>query len=138
MFTAENGELLHADHLAQRFERLVAAAGVPTIRFHDLRHTHATLLLNAGVPPHVVAQRLGHALPALTLSIYSHVLPRQQAAAAAAFAKLVDDGPTCDDCGGPLDNDGPLCGRCRGNERVQVPPTVCWAGQPECRTAEVG
>jgi integrase len=112
VFTAENGEPLHADHLAQRFERLVAAAGVPTIRFHDLRHTHATLLLKAGVPPHVVSQRLGHASPALTLSIYSHVLPRQQAAAAAAFAKLVDDGPTCDDCGRPLDDDGPLCRRC--------------------------
>jgi integrase len=38
-------------------------------------HAHTTLLLKAGVPPHVVAQRLGHASPALTLSIYSHVLP---------------------------------------------------------------
>jgi integrase len=116
VFTAENGEPLHADHLSQRFERLVATAGVPTIRFHDLRHTHATLLLKAGVPPHVVAQRLGHASPALTLSIYSHVLPRQQAAAAAAFSKLVDDIPTCDDCGEALDNDGPLCDRCGGTE----------------------
>jgi hypothetical protein len=81
-----------------------------------LRHTHATLLLKAGVPPHVVSQRLGHASPALTLSIYSHVLPRQQAAAAAAFAKLVDDGPTCEDCGEPLDDGGPLCERCGGAE----------------------
>ena len=113
MFTAENGEPLHADHLAQRFERLVAAAGVPVIRFHDLRNTHATLLLKAGVPPHVVAQRLGHSSPALTLSIYSHVLPRQQAAAAAAFAKLVDEGPRCTECGEPSEVDGALCGRCR-------------------------
>ena len=112
MFTAENGELLHADHLAQRFERLVAAAGVPTIRFHDLRHTHATLLLKAGVPPHVVSQRLGHASPALTLSIYSHVLPRQQAAAAAAFARLVAARP-CSECGEPLgDVDGHVCESC--------------------------
>lgn len=92
VFTAENGEPVHADHLAQRFERLVTAAKVPSIRFHDLRHTHATLLLKAGVPAHVVAQRLGHASPALTLSVYSHVLPRQQSAAAAAFARLVDSG----------------------------------------------
>lgn len=112
VFTAENGEPLHADHLAQRFERLVAAAGVPTIRFHDLRHTHATLLLKAGVPPHVVAQRLGHASPALTLSVYSHVLPRQQAAAAAAFAKLVDEGTTCEECGEPLEGERLRCNRC--------------------------
>ena len=90
VFTQENGEPVHADHVANRFERLVAAAGAPSIRFHDLRHTHATLLLKAGVPPHVVAQRLGHASPALTLTIYSHVLPRQQAAAAKAFATMID------------------------------------------------
>jgi integrase len=94
VFTAENGEALHADHVAQRFDRLVGGAGVPIIRFHDLRHTHATLLLKAGVPVHVVAQRLGHASPALTLSIYSHVLPRQQSEAAAAFAALVDGAVT--------------------------------------------
>lgn len=75
----------------QRFARLVAAAGVPYVRFHDLRQTHATLLLKAGVPVHVVAQRLGHATPAITLSIYSHVLPRQQSEAAAAFARPVDE-----------------------------------------------
>jgi integrase len=113
VFTAEDGVPLHADHLAQRFERLVAWAGVPAIRFHDLRHTHATLLLKAGVPVHVVAQRLGHASPALTLSIYSHVLPRQQAAAAAAFAKLVAEGIACENCGKQLHDGGPLCGRCR-------------------------
>ena len=49
VFTAENGEPLHADHLAQRFERLVAAAGLPAIRYHDLWHTHATLLQPGGV-----------------------------------------------------------------------------------------
>jgi integrase len=85
---------------------------VPTIRFHDLRHTHATLLLKAGVPPHVVAQRLGHASPALTLSVYSHVLPRQQAAAAAAFAKLVDEGTTCEECGEPREGAERRCERC--------------------------
>jgi integrase len=94
VFTAENGEPLHADHVAQRFDRLVGGAAVPTIRFHDLRHTHATLLLKAGVAVHVVAQRLGHASPALTLSIYSHVLPRQQSEAAAAFAALVESALT--------------------------------------------
>jgi integrase len=89
VFTNEDGSAVHADHVANRFERLVAGAKVPSIRFHDVRHTHATLLLRAKVPVHVVAQRLGHASPALTLSIYSHVLPRQQSEAAADFAKLV-------------------------------------------------
>jgi hypothetical protein len=73
------------------------------------------MLLNAGVPVHVVAQRLGHSSPALTLSIYSHVLPRQQAAAAAAFARIVEARP-CRECGEPLDDadDGvELCQSCR-------------------------
>lgn len=111
VFTAENGEPVHADHVANRFLRLVAGASVPAIRFHDLRHTHATLLLKAGVPPHVVAQRLGHASPALTLSIYSHVLPRQQSEAAAAFAKLVDK-PACEQCGESLAGPRGTCALC--------------------------
>lgn len=58
------------------------------IRLHDLRHTHATLLLLAGVPLHVVSERLGHASPAFTARIYAHVLPKQDRAAAEAFAAL--------------------------------------------------
>jgi integrase len=115
VFTAENGEPVHADHVANRYDRLVAAAPVPVLHFHGLRHTHATLLRKAGVPVHVVAQRLGHSSPALTLSIYSHVLPRQQAAAAAAFAKLVAARP-CRECGEPLgdvDVDGDVCESCQ-------------------------
>jgi integrase len=112
VFTAESGEPVHADHVANRYDRLVAAAPVPALHFHGLRHTHATLLLKAGVPVHVVAQRLGHSSPALTLSIYSHVLPRQQAAAAAAFARLVAARP-CSECGEPLgDVDGDVCESC--------------------------
>lgn len=85
---------------------------MPAIRFHDLRHTHATLLLKAGVPVHVVAQRLGHSSPELTLSIYSHVLPRQQSEAAAAFARLVEQ-RTCPECGKSLDGGETQCQRCR-------------------------
>jgi integrase len=112
VFTAEDGEPIHADHMANRYDRLVAAAPVPILHFHGLRHTHATLLLKAGVPVHVVAQRLGHSSPALTLSIYSHVLPRQQAAAAAAFARLVK-ASACRECGEPMEDvDKELCGNC--------------------------
>ena len=116
VFTDESGQPLHADHVANRFDRLVRKASVPTVRFHDLRHTHATLLLKAGVPVHVVAQRLGHSSPALTLSIYSHVLPRQQSAAAVAFARLVDR-PACRECGGLVDDGaGAMCAECQSDD----------------------
>ena len=63
---------------------------LPHIRFHDLRHVHATLLLKAGVPVHVVAARLGHADPSVTLRVYAHVIPEQAAEVADRFADLVD------------------------------------------------
>src|SRR6185436_14365676 len=56
-------------------KKLVARSGLPRIRLHDLRHTHATLLLKAGVPIEVVSERLGHATPAFTMATYQHVLP---------------------------------------------------------------
>jgi hypothetical protein len=56
---------------------------------HDLRHTHATLLLKAGVPVKVVSERLGHASVTVTLEIYQHVMPGMQAEAAAMFAAIV-------------------------------------------------
>jgi integrase len=64
-------------------------SGQPVIRFHDLRHTHATLLLKAGVPLKVVSERLGHATPAFTMAVYQHVLPGMQAEAASVFASLI-------------------------------------------------
>jgi hypothetical protein len=73
----------------------------------------ATLLLKAGVPVHVVAQRLGQSPLAVTLSIYSHVVPRQQVAAAAAFARLVETNAS-GECGMSLRDVGDeLCTRCR-------------------------
>ena len=51
--------------------------GVPPIRFHDLRHVHATLLLQDGEPVHVVAERLGHADPSMTLRVHAHVIRSQ-------------------------------------------------------------
>ena len=61
------------------------------IRLHDLRHLHATLLLKAGVPVHVVAARLGHADPAITLRVYAHVLDDQASQAATVFERLVHE-----------------------------------------------
>jgi integrase len=63
---------------------------LPRIRLHDLRHVHATTLLLAGVPVHVVANRLGHADPSTTLRVYAHVLREQAAGAAEVFAEAVE------------------------------------------------
>ena len=67
----------------------MARAGLPRIRFHDLRHTHASLALAAGVHPKVVSERLGHADIALTLNTYSHAIPALQETAASVVANLV-------------------------------------------------
>lgn len=85
----ENGTAIHPHSFSQTFERLVRRAGIRAIRLHDLRHTHATMALKAGVPVKVVSERLGHESPAFTLKQYAHVIPGMQAAAAAAVADLI-------------------------------------------------
>lgn len=69
------------------------AVRVARIRFHDLRHTHATLALQAGVHPKVVQERLGHSDISITLQTYSHVLPGMQEEAAEQVAALVFRSP---------------------------------------------
>jgi integrase len=71
------------------FRRLLKTAGLPLIRFHDLRHTAATLLLLQGVPAKVVSEMLGHATIAITLDVYSHVLPSMQQDAAQAMEAVL-------------------------------------------------
>jgi integrase len=89
MFCSPSGAPTHPDRFSQIFNKLVARAGVPRRRLHDLRHTHATLLLKAGVPVKVVSERLGHATPGFTMATYQHVLPGMQAEAARTFASLL-------------------------------------------------
>ncbi len=89
VFTDEAGARLHPDLFTQRFDRLVARSGLRRIRLHDLRHTHATLGLAAGVPVRVMSERLGHASPEFTMRQYQHVLPGMQAAAAQQIADLL-------------------------------------------------
>ena len=74
---------------AARFQRLVQAARVKPIRFHGLRHTSATLLLQAGVPITVVSKRLGHSKVSMTLDRYAHVLPGTEADAAQKLGALL-------------------------------------------------
>ena len=73
--------------------KLVATSGLPPARLYDLRHVHATTLLLAGVPVHVVAARLGHADPAITLRVYAHVLREQAAGVADVFARALEGSP---------------------------------------------
>ena len=78
------------ESFSQLFTRTTSTCGLPRIRFHDLRHTHASLLVAAGVPIKVVSERLGHAHPGFTMHTYQHLLPGMGAAAATQFADLID------------------------------------------------
>ncbi len=89
VFTNAAGEPIHPHSMSQTFERIVKRAGVPRIRLHDLRHTHGTLLIKAGIPVKVVSERLGHGNPAFTIDTYQHVLPGMQAEAARMFESLI-------------------------------------------------
>ena len=91
VFTREDGTLNHPSRLSKQFEKLVDQSGLPRIRLHDLRHTHATLALMAGIHPKVVSERLGHASVSITLDTYSHAIPAMQADAAERIAALVFD-----------------------------------------------
>jgi len=99
VFTDLNGSPLHPDLFTQRFDRIVARSGLPRIRLHDLRHTHATLGLAAGVPVRVMSERLGHASPEFTMKQYMHVLPGMQAAAAQQIADLLATSPSSEASG---------------------------------------
>jgi integrase len=92
----EEGEPIHPHTFSQSFERIIANAGLRRILLHDLRHTHASLALKAGVRVKVVSERLGHESPAFTLKQYAHVLPGMQAEAAAQIAALVSPRPAPD------------------------------------------
>ena len=95
VFTNRLGWPLDGIHVLRRALRsLLQRAGLPSIRFHDLRHTAATLLVMQGVNPKVVSEALGHSDVSITLEIYSHVLPDLQRLAADAMNNALD--PTDD------------------------------------------
>lgn len=86
----EKDSPINRQSLSHRFERLAAKLGYPGMRFHDLRHTHATILLSDGANINEVAERLGHADPAITLSIYGHVLPGRDETLASRFDLIIE------------------------------------------------
>lgn len=90
VFVSERGHALNPSNLQKRsFKPLLRAAKCPEVRFHDLRHTAATLLLSAGVHPKIVSERLGHANVATTMNVYQHVDPAMQRSAASALEKAL-------------------------------------------------
>jgi len=89
VFARPDGTPTHPQLLSDAFQKLVHRSGLPRIRFHDLRHTHATLLLKAGVPIKVVSERLGHSTPGFTMATYQHVIPGMQQQAAQTFADIL-------------------------------------------------
>lgn len=89
VFTSRNGKPIEPRNLRDYFANIIKKAGLPPIRFHDLRHTHATLLLQQGVHPKIVSERLGHASIRITLDTYSHVIPSMQKEAADIFDQIL-------------------------------------------------
>jgi len=90
IFCRPDGRPLDPDVVTHTFRRLAARAGLPVIRFHDLRHTFATLSLKAGIPTEVVSRILGHRNPVITQLFYQHAVPCLEEDAIARFAALVD------------------------------------------------
>jgi integrase len=86
------GSPVNPVNLSSAWPKFLKRAGLPHVRFHDLRHAHATLMLLQGVHPKVVSERLGHSSIGVTLDTYSHVLPGMQAEAAQAFDALFPTG----------------------------------------------
>ena len=71
------------------FKSLLKSACLPNIRFHDLLHTAASLMLNNGIPLIIVSRRLGHAQPSITLDVYGHLIPDEQQEAALLIDELL-------------------------------------------------
>jgi len=108
VFTSRHGNPLNPQNLLQRdFYPLLARLELPKVRFHDLRHTAATMLLSAGVHPKIVSELLGHTDIGITLNLYSHVIPGLHERAAAAFDELLAPSQPEDPAGDAYDGPAP-------------------------------
>lgn len=89
IFSQKNGNPIQPAELSRNFHKIIQKVNIPDIRFHDLRHTHATLMLQQGIHPKVVSERLGHSTIGITMDTYTHVLPTLQKEAAQQFEQLI-------------------------------------------------
>jgi hypothetical protein len=89
MFPSTVGTPLMRKRLRHNFYSVLEEAGVQRIRFHDLRHTAASMLLNYGIPVLIVSKRLGHTKPSITLDVYGHLVPSRQEEAAQLMDELL-------------------------------------------------
>jgi integrase len=87
IFTTRYGGKIHFRNLLRDFKNVLRKAGLPEIRFHDLRHTAASLMLNHGIPVIVVSSRLGHAKPSITQNVYGHLIPSMHS----GVGDMIDD-----------------------------------------------
>lgn len=92
VFATIEGHVFAPNVVSRQFHDLVKRTNVGAVRFHDLRHTAATLMLKAGVHPKIVSERLGHSTISITLDTYSHVLPDMQRDAAVALDAILAAG----------------------------------------------
>jgi integrase len=105
VFCNDQGKPLHAANLLRRsFHPLLEKAGLPRLRFHDLRHSTASLLLAQNVHPKIVQELLGHSKISVTMDAYSHVLPTLQESAMQRFSMLFSP-----ECSSPNPIYCPLC-----------------------------
>jgi integrase len=89
VFTREDGTALRPGAVSEHFATVVARLGLPPVRFHDLRHGAATMLLAAGQPPKVISETLGHSTVAFTMDVYTEVATELAEAAALAIAAFI-------------------------------------------------
>ena len=85
VFSHQDGRPFYPDTVSHAFADIIKKAGLPHLRLHDLRHSHASIMLKQGVDPKTISERLGHSSVVITLDTYAHVLPGMQEAAALKF-----------------------------------------------------
>jgi len=86
-----DGTLVKPDFVSREFKKILQKIGLPIVRFHDLRHSHATLMMIQGVHPKIVSERLGHSTIRITMDTYSHVVPGLQKEAASQFDAALEN-----------------------------------------------
>lgn len=105
VFPSKFGGPLDSSNLSRIFHQLAQAAGVPRIRLHDLRHTHASLLVLIGVSAKVISDRLGHSQVGFTLQVYTHVYDEQRKQAAVSFQELLNKEAGWEEPGNEVEQD---------------------------------